>query len=98
VKLHFTEKALRIIGKKSMAKNTGARGLRTILESVLAEAMYEVWPANDPSSKLSSFSRIAITGCFYFCFFLLAGITLQKRDPHWNSYRDTYFLNCRFLM
>ncbi|KAJ8441514.1 hypothetical protein Cgig2_026315 [Carnegiea gigantea] len=41
VKLHFTEQALRIIGKKSMAKNTGARGLRTILESVLAEAMYE---------------------------------------------------------
>jgi len=70
VKLHFTEQALRIIGKKSMAKNTGARGLRTILESVLAEAMYEVWPANGSSSKLSGFSRIAITdgSCFDFSF------------------------------
>ncbi|CAL5417179.1 unnamed protein product [Camellia sinensis] len=42
VKLHFTEKALRMIAKKSMAKNTGARGLRAILESILTEAMYEI--------------------------------------------------------
>ena len=43
VKLHFTEKALRMIAKKAMAKNTGARGLRAILESILTEAMYEVF-------------------------------------------------------
>ncbi|KAK6937912.1 Clp ATPase, C-terminal [Dillenia turbinata] len=42
VKLHFTEKALRLVAKKAMAKNTGARGLRAILESTLTEAMYEV--------------------------------------------------------
>ncbi|KAG7025118.1 CLP protease regulatory subunit CLPX3, mitochondrial, partial [Cucurbita argyrosperma subsp. argyrosperma] len=42
VKLHYTEKALRLIAQKSMAKNTGARGLRAILETVLAEAMYEI--------------------------------------------------------
>jgi ATP-dependent Clp protease ATP-binding subunit ClpX len=42
VKLHFTDKALRLIAKKAMAKNTGARGLRSILESILTEAMYEV--------------------------------------------------------
>ncbi|KDO42935.1 hypothetical protein CISIN_1g0057622mg, partial [Citrus sinensis] len=42
VKLHFTEKALRVIAKKATAKNTGARGLRAILESILTEAMYEV--------------------------------------------------------
>lgn len=42
VKLHFTEKALRLIAKKAMAKNTGARGLRAILESILTEAMYEI--------------------------------------------------------
>ncbi|XP_077224353.1 CLP protease regulatory subunit CLPX1, mitochondrial-like [Tasmannia lanceolata] len=42
VKLHFTENALRLIAKKAMAKNTGARGLRAILESVLTEAMYEI--------------------------------------------------------
>jgi len=42
VKLHFTENALRLIAKKAMAKNTGARGLRGILESILMESMYEV--------------------------------------------------------
>uniref|UniRef100_A0A2P2KUL3 ATP-dependent clp protease ATP-binding subunit clpx n=2 Tax=Rhizophora mucronata TaxID=61149 RepID=A0A2P2KUL3_RHIMU len=46
VKLHFTEKALRLIAQKAMAKNTGARGLRAILESILTEAMYEI-----PDSK-----------------------------------------------
>nr|DAD38826.1 TPA_asm: hypothetical protein HUJ06_013148 [Nelumbo nucifera] len=42
VKLHFTDNALRLIAKKAMAKSTGARGLRAILESILTEAMYEV--------------------------------------------------------
>ncbi|KAF3439311.1 hypothetical protein FNV43_RR17587 [Rhamnella rubrinervis] len=42
VKLHITENALRLIAKKAMAKNTGARGLRAILEDVLTEAMFEV--------------------------------------------------------
>ncbi|KAJ8769962.1 hypothetical protein K2173_009044 [Erythroxylum novogranatense] len=42
VKLHFTEGALRLIAKKAMAKNTGARGLRTLLESILTEAMFEI--------------------------------------------------------
>ncbi|KAG5109032.1 hypothetical protein JHK84_045939 [Glycine max] len=42
VKLHFTEKALRLIAKKAMAKNTGARGLRALLENILTEAMFEI--------------------------------------------------------
>lgn len=42
VKLHYTENALRLIAKKAMAKNTGARGLRSLLESILTEAMYEI--------------------------------------------------------
>ncbi|KAJ7970073.1 CLP protease regulatory subunit like [Quillaja saponaria] len=42
VKLHFTDKALRLIAKKAMAKNTGARGLRALLESILTESMYEI--------------------------------------------------------
>ncbi|KAB2081179.1 hypothetical protein ES319_A05G114900v1 [Gossypium barbadense] len=41
VKLYFTETALRLISKKAMAKNTGARGLRAILENILTEAMFE---------------------------------------------------------
>ena len=46
VKLHFTENALRLISKKAMAKNTGARGLRAILENILTEAMFEVLMEN----------------------------------------------------
>ena len=44
VKLHFTDAALRIIAQKAMCKNTGARGLRTILENILMDSMYEVRP------------------------------------------------------
>ncbi|CAL4953352.1 unnamed protein product [Urochloa decumbens] len=42
VRLHFTDGALRLISKKAIAKNTGARGLRAILETILLEAMYEI--------------------------------------------------------
>lgn len=42
VKLHFTEGALRRIAQKAMAKSTGARGLRSILENLLTDAMFEV--------------------------------------------------------
>ncbi|KAD4585748.1 hypothetical protein E3N88_23349 [Mikania micrantha] len=42
VKLHFTEKALRLIAQKAMVKNTGARGLRSILETLLTDSMYEI--------------------------------------------------------
>jgi ATP-dependent Clp protease ATP-binding subunit ClpX len=42
VKLHYTEGALRRIAQKAMAKNTGARGLRTIMETLLTDSMYLV--------------------------------------------------------
>ncbi|PRQ60384.1 putative Clp protease, ATP-binding subunit ClpX, chaperonin ClpB [Rosa chinensis] len=42
VQLHFTETALRLIAKKAISKNTGARGLRAILETILMDAMYEI--------------------------------------------------------
>lgn len=42
VKLHFTDDALTLIAKKAIAKNTGARGLRAILENILTEAMFEI--------------------------------------------------------
>ncbi|KAI9073259.1 hypothetical protein K1719_044781 [Acacia pycnantha] len=42
VKLHFTENALKSIARKAISKNTGARGLRSILENVLVDAMYEI--------------------------------------------------------
>lgn len=55
VKLHFTEKALRLIAKKSMVNNTGARGLRAQLESILTEAMYEI-----PDMKVGNDGVVAV--------------------------------------
>ena len=42
VELDFREDALRAVAHKAMARKTGARGLRSILESVLLDTMYEV--------------------------------------------------------
>ncbi|KAL7147338.1 hypothetical protein ABFS83_06G101000 [Erythranthe nasuta] len=42
VKLHFTEDSLRLIAQKTLTKNTGARGLRSMLENLLMDAMYEI--------------------------------------------------------
>lgn len=42
VKLHLTENALRLIARKAISKNTGARGLRALLENILMDAMYEI--------------------------------------------------------
>ncbi len=40
--LEFREDALRAIANRAMQRKTGARGLRTILESILLETMYEL--------------------------------------------------------
>lgn len=42
VDLVFEESALRAIAKKAQEHNTGARGLRSILENVLLETMYDL--------------------------------------------------------
>jgi ATP-dependent Clp protease ATP-binding subunit ClpX len=42
VKLTFSEDALHSIAKKGITRKTGARGLRSILESILLETMYEL--------------------------------------------------------
>ena len=42
VKLEFKEEALRAIAKLAMERKTGARGLRSIMESTMMDLMYEV--------------------------------------------------------
>jgi ATP-dependent Clp protease ATP-binding subunit ClpX len=42
VELEFRTDALKAVAKKAMQRKTGARGLRTILENVLLETMYEL--------------------------------------------------------
>lgn len=53
-KLHFTEMALRLIAKKAIGKNTGARGLRSILENILTEAMYEIPDARTGDEQIAA--------------------------------------------
>ena len=45
--LELRDDALHAIAKKAMARKTGARGLRTILENVLLETMYELPSKSD---------------------------------------------------
>ncbi len=40
--LEFTEGGLKAIARKALAKNTGARGLRSIIEDVMLDIMYEL--------------------------------------------------------
>lgn len=42
VDLVFEDSALRAVAKKALERNTGARGLRTILENALLETMYDL--------------------------------------------------------
>ena len=42
VELEFRDDALRAIAKKAIERNTGARGLRSIVENTMMECMYEV--------------------------------------------------------
>jgi len=42
VKLRFSEGALRAVARRGLAQKTGARGLRTILEDVMLDLMYEI--------------------------------------------------------
>lgn len=47
VSLTFTDEALKAISKKAIARKTGARGLRSILESILLDAMFEIPDAHN---------------------------------------------------
>ena len=49
--LDIREDALHAIARKAMARKTGARGLRTIIESVLLDSMYEL-PSMENVSKV----------------------------------------------
>ncbi len=47
VKLDFTEDALRAISKLAIARGTGARGLRAVIEEAMLEVMYDIPSRSD---------------------------------------------------
>ena len=51
VRLTFSEDALRAIAKKATARKTGARGLRSIMESILLEPMFHL-PSHDDIEEM----------------------------------------------
>ena len=52
VKLAFKENAISEISKKAIKKKTGARGLRSILEAILLQTMYELPSLEDVSEVI----------------------------------------------
>ncbi len=61
VKLTVTEDALRAIAKKAIEKKTGARGLRSIMEGILLDLMYEIPDMKDVSEVIVN-EKVVIEG------------------------------------
>ena len=59
--LEFRDEALRRWRSKAMQRKTGARGLRTILENVLLDTMYEL-PSHARTSRRSWSTSTVIEG------------------------------------
>ena len=51
VELEFTEDALKALAQKTLQAKTGARGLRSIIEKVLLDYMYDI-PSENTAGKL----------------------------------------------
>ena len=51
VELEFTDHVLDVIAKKALARKTGARGLRSILEQALLDTMFDL-PSTDKVDKV----------------------------------------------
>ena len=51
VEVDFREDALRAVAQKAMERKTGARGLRSILEAVLLDTMYDL-PSSESVTKV----------------------------------------------
>ncbi len=59
--IEFREEALRAVARKAMERKTGARGLRTILEQVLLDTMYDL-PSMDNVRKVVIDENVIVGG------------------------------------
>src|SRR5690606_4181526 len=60
VELEFDDDAVREIARKALARKTGARGLRSIVEELLLEVMYEI--PSSPDVKRCLVTRDCVLG------------------------------------
>ncbi len=61
IKLHFTEGALRATAREAVKRKSGARGLRSILETAMLDVMYEV-PYIDGISECTITEDVIMNG------------------------------------
>ena len=61
IELEFTDDAVETIAQKAVKLNTGARGLRTILEKLMLDLQYEI-PNRSPSIKSLTVTKEAVEG------------------------------------
>jgi ATP-dependent Clp protease ATP-binding subunit ClpX len=59
-KLEFTDEALVAIARRAMRKETGARGLRSIMEDVMLDIMFDL-PENSGSTYVINERNVAGT-------------------------------------
>jgi ATP-dependent Clp protease ATP-binding subunit ClpX len=62
VKLDFTEDALRAIARRAKEKATGARGLRSVIETAMLDLMYDI-PSKKNVSELTVTEEIVENAC-----------------------------------
>ena len=62
VDLQFSDEALGLIARKALARKTGARGLRSILEGLLLDVMFEL-PGSGREQKLVISKDMVDSGC-----------------------------------
>ena len=60
VRLEFEESALEAIAEKALKLNTGARGLRSVMEGLLTQLMFDV--PSDPSIRKVIITKAAVDG------------------------------------
>ncbi len=61
VQLSFTDDALSAVAKKAVQRKTGARGLRSIMEAILLESMYEL-PSMDQVEEIAISAEVVEGG------------------------------------
>lgn len=62
VELEFTPEAVAKIAQQTMEKKTGARGLRTIMESIMMDVMYEI-PSDETITKCIITEDVVLGKC-----------------------------------
>ena len=59
VELEITDEALKAVARKAIALNTGARGLRSIMERTMLDIMYEI-PSRQDVKKVVSYTHLDV--------------------------------------